>query len=409
VGNNTLIMKKTRTGVFSVRKVKLQANGHTYFEWKVDGRINGTRHRRFFSSREDAEAHRAEKEIQALNETKIVRTTASHLSGEQLRDAEGALQRLQGRYSLMMAADWLLRTYRDTLTRKTFAETYPLFLDERLSHLRSTTYQDYRSTLTSFASVYGHRDLPGIGTGDIIEFLKSRGVAGKSWNNLRADLNAFFAWCEKPPREWIANNPVRVVEKFEIAQGIPEILSAEKVKELFAFLETYRGNPRTPLEPGCLVPYFALAVFAGIRPSVNGGEITRIAKLVNTKRIIDLKAGVIRIPPELAKTKDVRQVMIQPCLQAWLQRYPIARYPLIPCNACHLLPQVRGKFGIGHDVLRHTFISMHVSKFRSMGDTALQAGNSEAMIKKHYLNLATPDEAEAFWQIAPALTKQAAA
>jgi hypothetical protein len=53
-------------------------------------------------------------------------------------------------------------------------------------------------------------------------------------------------------------------------------------------------------------------------------------------------------------------------------------------------------------VLRHTFISMHVAKFRSMGDTALQAGNSEAIIKKHYLNLVSPEEADAFWQIVPA-------
>jgi hypothetical protein len=45
---------------------------------------------------------------------------------------------------------------------------------------------------------------------------------------------------------------------------------------------------------------------------------------------------------------------------------------------------------------------MHVAKFRSMGDTALQAGNSEAVIKKHYLNLVSPEEAYAFWQILPA-------
>jgi len=50
-------------------------------------------------------------------------------------------------------------------------------------------------------------------------------------------------------------------------------------------------------------------------------------------------------------------------------------------------------------VLRHTFISMHVAKFRSMGDTALQAGNSEHMIKKHYLNRVTPPEAKQFWNV----------
>jgi hypothetical protein len=390
-----------KTSYFSVRKVKLQANGHTYFAWKVDGRINGTRHRRFFSRREDAEAQKAIKEIQALNEAQVVRTTASHLSGEQLRDAEAALQRLQGRYSLVTAADWLLRTFRDTLTQKTFAESFPLFLEERRAHLRRTTYQDYKTRLTSFACVVGSRKLSEIGTGDVIEFLKSHKATGKWWNNLRADLNAFFVWCEKPSRKWIVSNPVKDVEKFEIALGIPEILSAEKVKDLFVYLETYRGNPRKPLEPGYLVPYFALATFAGLRPAINGGEITRIATLKNHKRIIDLQAGVIRITPELAKTKDVRQVMIQPCLHAWLTRYPIDRYPIIPSSASNLLAEVRKKFSIGHDCLRHTFVSMHVARFRSMGDTALQAGNSEAIIKRHYLNLVTPEEADAFWRIVP--------
>jgi hypothetical protein len=129
----------------------------------------------------------------------------------------------------------------------------------------------------------------------------------------------------------------------------------------------------------------------------------RTAKLENIDRIVDLKAGVIRINPELAKTKDVRQVMIQPCLHAWLSRYPIDRYPIIPSSASNLLAEVRKKFSLGHDVLRHTFISMHVAKFRSMGDAALQAGNSEAIIKKHYLNLVSPEEADAFWKVVPAI------
>jgi hypothetical protein len=94
--------------------------------------------------------------------------------------------------------------------------------------------------------------------------------------------------------------------------------------------------------------------------------------------------------------------MIQPCLHAWLTRYPVERYPIIPRSASNLLAEVRKKFSLGHDVLRHVFISMHVAKFRSMGDTALQAGNSEAIVKKHYLNLVTPEEADAFWRIVPA-------
>jgi pyruvate/2-oxoglutarate/acetoin dehydrogenase E1 component len=62
---------------------------------------------------------------------------------------------------------------------------------------------------------------------------------------------------------------------------------------------------------------------------------------------------------------------------------------------------VFAKFGLTHDVLRHTFISMFVAKFRSMGEAALQAGNSESIIRKHYLDLKSKEEAEQFFGIMP--------
>jgi hypothetical protein len=51
--------------------------------------------------------------------------------------------------------------------------------------------------------------------------------------------------------------------------------------------------------------------------------------------------------------------------------------------------------------MRHTFISMFVAKFRSMGEAALQAGNSESIIRRHYLDLKSATEAEQFWGILP--------
>ncbi len=51
--------------------------------------------------------------------------------------------------------------------------------------------------------------------------------------------------------------------------------------------------------------------------------------------------------------------------------------------------------------MRHTFISMFVAKFRSIGEAALQAGNSETIIRKHYLDLKDAAEAEEFWGILP--------
>jgi hypothetical protein len=61
----------------------------------------------------------------------------------------------------------------------------------------------------------------------------------------------------------------------------------------------------------------------------------------------------------------------------------------------------RKKFNLTHDILRHTFISMFVGKFRSIGEAALQAGNSESIIRKHYLDLKSVAESEAFFGIMP--------
>ena len=59
------------------------------------------------------------------------------------------------------------------------------------------------------------------------------------------------------------------------------------------------------------------------------------------------------------------------------------------------------QFNLSHDVMRHTFISMFVAKFRSIGEAAIQAGNSESIIRRHYLDLKTTAEAEEFWSILP--------
>jgi hypothetical protein len=84
-----------------------------------------------------------------------------------------------------------------------------------------------------------------------------------------------------------------------------------------------------------------------------------------------------------------------------LSAYPLEKFPIVPANLQHLREKAVEKFDLSHDVMRHTFISMFVAKFRSIGEAALQAGNAEAIIRKHYLDLKEAAEAEAFWSILP--------
>jgi hypothetical protein len=44
---------------------------------------------------------------------------------------------------------------------------------------------------------------------------------------------------------------------------------------------------------------------------------------------------------------------------------------------------------------------MFVAKFRSLGEAARQAGNSESIIRRHYLDLKSTEEAEQFFGVLP--------
>ena len=167
------------------------------------------------------------------------------------------------------------------------------------------------------------------------------------------------------------------------------------------WLETYSGKQNRDGSwwgvPGCMVPYYSLTLFAGIRPDWKHGEMSKLKP-----KHIHTDTGVILIEPDVSKVNDKRAIKIQPNLSLWLEKYPPARYPIIPTRRFRdMWVHIRKERKLTQNVLRHTYISMTVGSFRSVGDAALQAGNSESVIRKYYLDLVTTEEADRFWQIAP--------
>jgi hypothetical protein len=372
----------------------------TYTTFLLSGWLRGKRVRRQFVSRDEALGEKNSLEVEAANLGGEIRARNTRLSADQLAEAEAAMARL-GPQSLSLAVEWFLTTYRPPVETMALETAVAAFLAERAAHVRATALRDYRHTLGGLKAAFASRTVHSISTADIQGFLANRAVGKKRLNNLRGDLHAFFGFCQAAPREWTRENPVRAIPKFKISRSVPEIINADTAARLMSYLEAYSGAPRSELQPGCLVPYFALALFAGMRPSAPYGEIWKLAQLPDPSKCVNLALGVIRISPELAKTKSVRQIAIQSNLAAWLLRYPIAKYPLIPPNYSAMLAAIRKRFGLGADVLRHTFISMHIARFKSLGAAALEAGNSETMVRRHYLNLVSEADARAFWAIEP--------
>jgi integrase len=222
----------------------------------------------------------------------------------------------------------------------------------------------------------------------LLDYIRRGNAKARTQNNRRAILCTFFKYA--CVQGWLAANPLAAVKRCRVDhwRGSAPAITSKQAAELMAHVETVHG--------GALVPFFALCLFAGIRPS---GEISKLSAAD-----VSAENASIIIEPRVSKVNMRRLLTIQPNLAAWLEAYPLDKFPIIPPKMKNFrgkLTRIRKEFKLAHDVLRHTFISMHVAKFRSMGDTALQAGNSEAIIRRHYLNVTTQQEANAFFNIAP--------
>lgn len=398
-------MRPKPSGRFTLRQAELtkviDGQKFSYSTFLLSGWLRGRRVRKQFVCREEAIGEKNALEVEAANLGGEIRARNTRLSSEQLAEAETSIARL-GAQSLSLAVDHFLATYRPPTTSMALEMAIAAFLDEKRVHIRLPALVDYRRTLAWLNGAFPSRTtVHAITTANLQQFLNRRLVGPKRKNNLRGDLHAFFGWCRSAPREWTKENPVTAIPKFRISRGVPAIITADKAAALMAYVEAYSGGERGNHPPGCMVPYFAIALFAGIRPSIVDGELWKLANMEDPAKSVDMALGVIRITPDMSKVKSVRQIAIQSNLASWLMRFPLAQYPILPKNARSMVREIRKRFTLSDDVLRHTFISMHVAKFKSLGAAALEAGNSETMIRRHYLNIVSESDANKFWSIAP--------
>jgi len=387
-------MKTKHAKVYEVPDTKA---GKTYTYFCVSFYdATGKRCRKTFSDKSAAFRFASCIDTEAINRGAERRMLSTVLDEAKLRRLEIAVERLGDRYDLDAAIDFFLKHHQNPDFKISVRDAADKFLDFQKSQVRPKSLGEFRGTLRGFAA-YTNNPFVHEVTHEIVEnYLESlRGrngvdkAAPKTWNNILKGLHRFFGWCVEKPQRFIEINPTADVKTMRIDRGDIHTLSSEKAGELMRFVETFEG--------GKLVRYFALAMFAGIRPE---GELTRLDDSGSLNNSVN---GVIRLTAAMTKTGEPRQINIQPNLRQWLTKF---QGPIFPKNAAKDITAIRKQFGLvgstAHDILRHTFISNHVQAFDSLAQTALQAGNSEAIIRKHYFNVTSKDEALKFWQISPA-------
>jgi integrase len=377
--------------MFAVSRFK---NRNGVFSFRVDGQLNGVRIRRNFKTQEEAAAEKAVLELKALQMTSSLCAVTTCLAEGQVREAEAVFRRLAGgSRTLSFCVDYALTNHRTPENEKALDEAVTAYLA-----VKTREHEQKLISASQLTTINRHMKalkihFPDITVADLTAahltkyFQRANGCL-KTYNNRRGLVSTFLKFAEQ--REWLAANPIKKVPYYRIAhrRGSAKILTAAQAQELMTYVEDYQN--------GRLVPFFALCLIAGIRPCLRTGEILRLLP-----GHVRLDTGVILIEPEVSKVREKRTVAIQPNLAAWLRAYPLAKNPIIMPNLQKLRARIAKRFGLTHDVMRHTFISMHIAKFRSLGEAALQAGNSEAIIKKHYLDLKSAAEAKQFFGIRP--------
>lgn len=406
-------------GKLSIREITETADGYTWKTFLVQGfrGDDGKWKRRKFRVRGEAEAFVALKSVELMNQGTHLREVVTTLSREQVKEAEAAFNRLaeleragdtSRRHSLGAAVEFYLK-HQDAGKTKAVEFDYArrqFLISKERDGVRERSLIQLNATLRQFEGMLGKdAAVCDITTTDVENYLSGlrskdgkHKAAVKTFNGYRADLNVFCVWCmeqtdtneQGQKLRWMLENPVAAIKKKNVVErDVPETLNVSQVGALLRHVADYKG--------GCMVPYFALALFAGLRTGTDG-ELQKLALHPEKFRLIDLERGVIHIKPDISKTGQYRQVIIRPALAAWLTRYGLV---ILPTGFDRHLKAIRKELQLGHDVLRHTFFSMHVAAFKSVGEAALEGGNTEAVLKKHYLNLATYTEGGEFWSILP--------
>ena len=370
-------------------------NRNRITSWRVAGWLHGVRIRKNFKTKEEAAAEKAALELNALQAASGLRTTATSLSNEQVREAEAVFRRLEGRTrSLGFYVDFALTNYRDPVRDISVADAAKEYValreaDFKQGNLSKRQFTSYRCELRALEIWFRGKTVAELTAQALTEFFKRGNASKKSYNNRRGLISAFLK--HGLLKDWVGENVITKVPYFRGVghrRGSAPTLNVKQCADIMTWAEENHG--------GALVPFIALCLFAGIRPDLYEGEISKLEA-----KDVRLDTGVILIEPHVSKVRMKRNVTIQPNLAAWFRAYPLEEFPIMPYAFRRLRLKFRKQFGLSHDVLRHTYISMFVGKFRSMGEAALQAGNSESIIRKHYLDLKSTAEAEQFFSILP--------
>ena len=368
--------------------------------------LSGKRHRLNFNSLDAAKKEAAAKAAQlARGDLDAVQLTGSDrlTYGRALDAIKGtgvaldaaateyaqAAKTLAG-HSLLDAANFFMRHHANGVDGRLVSEAIEDFRQAKRGAGRSSVYlREIRYRLGSFARAF-NLEVRELVAQDVADYLEGLKLQPRGFNNHASMLRTFFGFCQA--RGWLSKHVdlLSRVERRSGSGGEIRIFTPEELRKLLAV-----ASPR-------VATCFAIQAFAGVRTA----ELLRL-----TWHDLERRSGYIEVRAKQAKTAARRLIPISENLAEWLRLAPRNGAELLWTRSSNRyfegqkLSASRAGMAWKANALRHSFISYRLAKTKDIAAVALEAGNSAAVIFRHYRELATEEEALEWFGIVPTASK----
>ena len=369
-------MRKT---ALSLKKTKV--NGKTFWQVTVPNHANGGRTRRTFLDKGEAETFHQLSKVQVQNHGTAAMTIPDAL---RVMAMDGERQLAPFGKNIRDAVAFYLAHLKAVAGSKPVRDVVTALLAAKAADGASTRYLgDLRARLTRFAVAFGERMIASITGKEIDGWLRSLDAGGVTRNSYRRRVSTLFAFALS--NEWLAHSPIEAVNKARENPGETGILTPEQLAKL---LEVASAET---------LPYWAIGAFAGLRAA----ELARLDWAE-----VDVENSMIEVKAAKSKTSTRRLIPMADNLRAWLAPYAGERGPVCPTGLRKKTEADRERAGLRKgwqgNALRHSFGSYRIAVIHDAAKTALEMGNSPAMVFRHYRELVKPKAAARYWAISPA-------
>lgn len=372
--------------------------GDTFYQ--VDGRKKGTKgKRKHFSTK--AEAEDRAREIEADFRLEGVEGLA--LSAELRVEALKAETKLKPHGKTVMDAVNFYIAHLEAEKKKQLSLTVELLAkewhkvkkaQEAKGILRERTVTDIGVTARTLEKQWGSLRIAEMTMADFEKYLDGLEVKQQTYANLRSQFSQFFNWCIS--KGYTHENPLKKIEVTLPPKDV-QILTVKEAQKLMDKVEA---------EFPALTIYHAVGLFAGLRPTE--------AKLLKWEDI-HLDERQITVLHQTSKVKETRNVQIEDTLLYWLNTFTGTKAGYIVKQKGFRTATEKLRIALGHklggenkdaptwveDILRHSYASYWLPKYKHRGQLAEQMGNSIKTIKDYYKKVVKTSAVDAFWNILP--------